>query len=170
VLHLDYLKSWLLAFLRSLKRSNDKLQFRVRTASTVDLLATEEDIERFAGELTGLCYQRDPGPAGPAAGAEPPEGELFVFSTPFDRGLPLFLAARPQTRMHVFRTGAVPARPAKEGAEQVPERTLFAPGVPLNDAFLPGLWAWRRERTLKAPPLGPAADAEEQAFVTRMLP
>jgi uncharacterized protein (DUF58 family) len=170
VLHLDYLKSWLLAFLRSLKRANDKLQFRVRTASTVELLATEEDIERFAGELAGLCYQRDPGPAAAAAGAEPPEGELFVFSTPFDRGLPLFLAARPQTRMHVFRTAAAPARPAKEGAEPIPERTLFAPGVPLNDAFLPGLWAWRRERSLKAPPLGPAAEAEEQAFVTRMLP
>jgi hypothetical protein len=170
VLHLDYLKSWLLAFLRSLKRTNEKLQFSVRTATTLDLLATEEDIERFAGELAGLCYQHDPGPAGSAAGAEPPEGEIFVFSTPFDRGLPLFLAARPQTRMHVFRTGFVRTGPPEGRSEPDAERTVFTPGVPLHDAFIPGLWALKRERALKAPPLGPACDAEEQAFAVRILP
>jgi uncharacterized protein (DUF58 family) len=174
VLHLDYLKSWLLAFLRSLKRSNDKLQFSVRTASTLDLLATEEDIERFAGELAGLFYQHDPGPAGSAVGAEPPGGELFVFSTPFDRGLAQFLSARPQTRMHLFRTATARARQPEQKPEHDPEpdaeRTLFTPGVPLHDAFLPGLWAFRRQRALKAPPLGSAIDAEEQSFSVRIFP
>jgi uncharacterized protein (DUF58 family) len=170
VLHLDYLKSWLLAFLRSLKRNNDKLQFSVRTAGTLDLLATEEDIERFAGELAGLFYQHDPGPAGSAAGAEPPGGELFVFSTPFDKGLPQFLSARAQTRMHLFRTGFLAARPPAGRSEPEADRTLFTPGVPLHDAFLPGLWAFRRERALKAPPLSAAFDAEEQSFSVRILP
>ena len=98
VLHLDYLKSWLLAFLRGLKSANERLQFRVRTASGSRLLATSEDIELFAEELAGLHYQSDPGPGTEEA------GELFVFSTPFDRGLPLYLAARPLARAQVFRT------------------------------------------------------------------
>ena len=103
VLHLDYLKSWLLAFLRGLKSANERLQFRVRTGAGSSLLATEEDIERFAVELSGLHYQSDPGPGVEEA------GELFVFSTPFDRGLPLFLAARPLARAQVFRTVRRPA-------------------------------------------------------------
>jgi uncharacterized protein (DUF58 family) len=61
VMHLDYLKSWLLAFLRGLKASNERLQFRVRTGAGPRLLATAEDIESFAEELSGLGYQSDPG-------------------------------------------------------------------------------------------------------------
>jgi len=155
VLHLDYLKSWLLAFLRGLKRANDRLQFRVRTAGGAQLLATEEDIERFALELAVLTYQRDPGPA------EPPESELFVFSTPFDRGLPLFLAAHPHTRARVFRTAL--------GGKEPQERPLFAPGADLADAFLPGAWAWRREHA-RAPSLGQVADLEETSLAVRVLP
>lgn len=156
VLHLDYLKSWLLAFLRSLKRSDERLQFRVRTGAENQVLAGEEDIERFAAELAELFYQTDPGPA------EPPESELFVFSTPFDRGLPHFLAAHPRTRAHVFRT-------ARGGGRNPQVRPLFPPGGALAEAFLPGPWVWRREPA-RATALGPVAVLEEVSLAVRVLP
>jgi len=146
VLHLDYLKSWLLAFLRSLKRSDQRLQFRVRTGAGSQVLAAEEDIARFAGELAELLSQPDPGPAEP----------------PVDRGLPHFLAAHPRTRAHVFRT-------ARGGGRDPQPRPLFPPGRPLADAFLPGPWAWRREPA-RAPALGPVADLEEVSLAVKVLP
>jgi uncharacterized protein (DUF58 family) len=176
VLHLDYLKSWLLAFLRGLKSANERLQFRVRTGASAQLLATEEDIERFAGELSGLHYQRDPGPGA----EEAPAGELFVFSTAFDRGLAPYLAARPLARARVFRTvrgratstGAPPgteARARKPGRKDTPvERALFPPE--LTEAFLPGFWALRRERAPVVPGLPHAAGLEETPLAVRMLP
>jgi uncharacterized protein (DUF58 family) len=180
VLHLDYLKSWLLAFLRGLKSSNERLQFRVRTGAGPRLLATEEDIDHFAVELAGLPYQSDPGPGTEEA------GELFVFSTAFDRGLPLFLAARPLARAQVFRTvrgrspAGMPARAAPAGASSGTEgpgrgsgraaapveRVLFPPE--LAEAFLPGPWALRRAR-VPAVPLQ-AAGQEEVALAVRMFP
>jgi uncharacterized protein (DUF58 family) len=178
VIHLDYLKSWLLAFLRGLKASNERLQFRVHTGAGSRLLATAEDIESFAEELAGLGYQSDPGPGSEEA------GELFVFSTSFDRGLPLFLAARPLARAQVFRTvrgrspAGMPARtqtgaaPAgsdgrRPGKTAVPvERVLFAPE--LVDAFLPGPWALRRVSPLAVPLR--AEGLEEVPLAVRMLP
>jgi hypothetical protein len=107
-----------------------------------------------------------------------------VFSTSFDRGLPLFLAARPLARAQVFRTvrgrspagmpartqtGSAPAgsdgrRPGKTAAPV--ERVLFAPE--LVDAFLPGPWALRRA----SPPAVPlrAEGLEEVPLAVRMLP
>jgi len=172
VLHLDYLKSWLLAFLRGLKSSNERLQFLVRTGAGSSLLATEEDIERFAVELAGLHYQSDPGPGIEEA------GELFVFSTPFDSGLPLFLAARPLARAQIFRTvrgraaseGASPGKEAagrRRGKTGAPvERVLFPPE--LSEAFLPGPWALRRGRVPTAPLR--AAGLEEAPLAVRMFP
>ncbi len=188
VLHLDYLKSWLLAFLRGLKAGNERLQFRVRTGAGIELLATQEDIERFAEQLSGLCYQSDPG-TGPEEA-----GELFVFSTPFDRGLPLFLASRPQARAQVFRTvrgqagaaapvaqagrpaGAQPDRDVgpradgrdgrRRGRGESVERVLFPPEP--GEAFLPGSWALRRGRVPAA--LRLAAEVEQAGLVVRMLP
>jgi uncharacterized protein (DUF58 family) len=198
VLHLDYLKSWLLAFLRGLKAANERLQFRVRTGAGSELLASAEDIEAFAEELCGLAYQSDPGP-----GTEE-IGELFVFSTPFDEGLPLFLAARPQARAQVFRTiwgraaptsgpvGAPAGAPAAvrpatlaaerpAGAEEASGRNGRRRGradrpvervlfpPEASDIFLPGAWALRRGRVPAAAAL-PAAAVEETALAVRLFP
>jgi len=108
-----------------------------------------------------------------------------VFSTAFDRGLPLFLAARPLARAQVFRTvrgrspAGMPARapaagPApgtegtgrKRGREAPVERVLFPPE--LAEAFLPGPWALRRAR-VPAVPLQ-VAGQEEVALAVRMFP
>jgi hypothetical protein len=153
----------------------------VRTGAGSRLLATAEDIESFAEELSGLRYQSDPGPGTEEA------GELFVFSTPFDRGLPLFLAARPLARAQVFRTvrgrspAGMPARTPAAGPGAAPagsdgrrlgnaatpvERVLFA--QELADAFLPGPWVLRRA----SPPAVPlrAEGLEEVPLAVRMLP
>jgi hypothetical protein len=169
VLHLDFLKSWLLAFLRGLKAGNERLQFRVRTGAGSELLTTMEEIERFAEQLAGLRYQGDPGPGAEEA------GELFVFSTPFDKGLPLYLAARPQARAQVFRTvrgqavsgagtalGAAAEEPGgRDGPQPDREVGLGAGGRP---ASLPGSAVGRRrgrgerpvERVLFLPELSEA--------------
>jgi len=47
-------------------------------------------------------------------------------------------------------------------------RTLF--GSELSDAFLPGLWAFRRERAPSSPSLPQAAGLEEVPLGVRILP
>jgi hypothetical protein len=161
IAHLNVLKSWLLTFLRRMKSDNPALQFRVHAGSSVALLATEEELERFAFELAGLCYQGE-GPGVMANEAPESGGEAFVFTTPFDRNLGRFLAsvASAPRRLYLFRT--VPAR----GAGQGQTMQLF-PG-PLD--FLPGPWVLRRERP-KPPVLGriPAASLEEEPISVRVF-
>jgi len=157
--HLNVLKSWLVSFLRRMKADHPEVQFRVQTASSVQLLAAEEDIDRFAWELAGELFAGE----GALPRAEPGDGELFVFSTPFDRGLSRFLAANLHTRVHLFRTAFAPPGTAE------PLRLL---ADPLED--LPGPWALRRERRARGGSPAPApvpqgGSLTEEAFAVRVF-
>lgn len=161
VAHLNVLKSWLLAFLRTVKQEHPEVQFRLVTAESAWLLESAEDIERFAGELAVLLFQREP------AGSliEPPEsaGELFVFSTPYDRALGHYLAAQSGARVCLFRT-----RRADPAAAKVPEPLrLLPPGT----GCLPGPWVLRRDEPPPTPPGAPggALRLEEEPLRVRLL-
>ncbi len=159
IMHLNVLKSWLMAFLRAMKREYPEMQFRVASGSGVWLLETDEDIERFSWELAGMYFRREAGAESPL----PPEEQLFVFSTAFDRGLPLFISSQAQARVFVFRT--VAARPGEE--ESADPVSLFQPAC----ACLPGAWILRRETAAKPPgiPLSLQSRLEEHALSVRVF-
>jgi hypothetical protein len=139
ILHLNVIKSWLMAFLRIMKQEHPEMQFRLTSASGSWLLQSDEDIERFGWELPGVYFQRDTG----SIFQSQPEEELFIFSTAFDRGLPAFLSSQAQARQYIFRTGV-----AEEGEERGGTPVVLFQG---GCACLPGSWVLRREPGLKAP-------------------
>jgi hypothetical protein len=159
IVHLNIIKSWLMAFLRIMKQEHPEMQFHLTSATGSWLLQNDEDIERFGWELPALFFQRDTG----SVFQGPPEEELFVFSTAFDRGLPAFLSAQAGARQYVFRTAVAEEEGQREGTTVV----MFQEGC----ACLPGSWVLRREPRLKAPRVSSPASGklEEEALSVRVL-
>ena len=159
VLHLNIMKSWLMAFLRVMKQEHPEMQFRITAANGGWLLQSDEEIERFGWELPGVFFQKEAG----SVIQTPPEEELFVFSTAFDRGLPAFLSSQPQARQYVFRTVTAGHGEDREGIPVA----LFQ-GAP---ACLPASWVLRREPRLEAPRVASPGfgKLEEQALSVRIL-
>jgi hypothetical protein len=160
VAHLNVLKSWLLAFLRTVKQEHPQMQFRLVSAESTWLLQSAEDIERFAAELSGLFFQREV--AGELLSAAESSGELFVFSTPYDRLLPAHLASQAGARVSLFRT---------RRAEQAPKSKPLAL-LQSGTGCLPGAWALRRDAAPAsagaAAPGGPLR-LEEEPLEVRLL-
>jgi len=159
IVHLNIIKSWLMAFLRIMKQEHPEMQFRLTSANSSWLLQNDEDIERFGWELPGLFFQRDTG----SLFQGPPEEELFVFSTAFDRKLPAFLSSQAQARQYIFRTGVAGQGEEREGTTVA----VFQVGC----ACLPGSWVLRREPKLKAPRVPPPSSGklEEEPLSVRVL-
>ncbi len=153
VVHIDFLKSWLLTFLRRQKRDNPRYTFRVLTGRGVFELETEDDIERFGQDLALLHGQGDPtSDAGREDG-----GEVYIFSTPFDAMLPQALAFYRKAQVWLCRTvtaaaggpaGSPAGRPAGAPAGGLePIRVPFAAWILGGRAPLfPGLWVLARRR------------------------
>jgi hypothetical protein len=159
IVHLNVIKSWLMAFLRVMKQEHPEMQFRLTTAGGSWLLRNDEDIERFGWELPAVFYQRDTG----TIFQGPPEEELFVFSTAFDRGLPAFLSSQAQARQYIFRTV-----PEEEGEEADRTPLILLQGA---CACVPGSWVLRREARFKAPRVSSPTfgKLEEQPLSVRVL-
>ena len=145
VLHLDFIKSWLLTFLRVVKQRHPEFIFVVDTGGETHRLATPEEIEGFARQLAELHLTAEP----PAAGAAPAR-ELFIFSTAFDEDLPRFVERSGAHYVNLFRS--VPAEAAEDGAH--------AYRMSLSEAPLPtcagGRWLLARERRMRDLPAAEA--------------
>ncbi len=140
VVHIDFLKSWLLTFLRRQKRDNPKYRFRVLTGRGVFELDSEDDIEGFGQDLALMSGQGDPGSD---AGRED-GGEVFVFSTPFDRMLPQALAFYRKAEVWLCRTVTAEAGAAGTAAAvQVPFGAWVLGG---RSPLFPGRWVLARRR------------------------
>ena len=159
IMHLNIIKSWLMAFLRTMKQEHSEMHFQITYGAGNWLLQSDEDIERFGWELSGVFFQREAG----AVFQTPAEEEFFVFSTAFDRGLPAFLSSQAQARQYVFRTTTAEAGEDGESTAVV----LFQPGC----ACLPGSWVLRKEPGLEAPrvPSPTLGRLEEEALSVRVL-
>ena len=107
VAHLNHLKSWLFLFLKSIKHDRPEYQFRVTIGDDVFHLESEEDVEAFGLELSGRFFQNPPPDRGVDAAAQL-TGEAFIFTTPYDDSLPVFLRALSGSNAYIFRT-AVPS-------------------------------------------------------------
>ncbi len=144
VVHLDFLKSWLLTFLRRQKRDNPKYAFRVLTGRGVFELDSEDDIERFGQDLALIRGQGDPGSdAGRDDG-----GEVFVFSTPFDRYLPQALSFYRKAQVWLCRTVTPEGRDGAKDAVQVPFGAWVLGG---RSPLFPGPWVLLRRRERSGP-------------------
>ena len=193
IVHLDYLKSWLITFLRRQKRDNPRFRFRVITGVAVHELAEEGDVERFGQELAVLFMQPDPGvDTGREDG-----GEVFLFSTPFDTTVGRALAFYRRARVRLYRTvdgsiaaptpSALRAAPAAQRAAPAALRAASSalraassaqPDVRVKFGtwllggkmpMLPGGWVFRRSRRKPAAAGAPPADLQEAPLRVALL-
>jgi len=166
--HLNYVKSWFLLFLKVLKKQRSELQFRVVVGGLVRELESEEDIAKFAEELSGVFFEPPPVPGGwfvPGAGASGAQstGDFFVFSTPYDETLAADLSLMTMGRVHLFRTGF--AEKASDGKADASVR-LFPDWAHL---LYPSGWFLRRDRPRKAPSLTVSGRTEEAALEVKLV-
>jgi uncharacterized protein (DUF58 family) len=145
IAHLSQLKSLLLSFLREVKREHPEYQFLVHTGAGHRRLETDEQIDRFSQELSGLFFEPDQS----LNQIDPNVNELFVFTTPYDKNIGRVAAQYPRASMRIFRTAAL-----QEGDEGASTLTLF--GIPGRGPF-PGTWILFRDRKLPNPSIGVAS-------------
>ncbi|MDR0998803.1 MAG: DUF58 domain-containing protein [Treponema sp.] len=155
---LDRAKARLSQFLRSVKEEQAAYIFRVRAAQGVWDIADQDELEACLDELAGLPFsppQNDDAGSSLAGSPSGPLGELYVFSTACDAGLPAFLLAR-QT-LPVFLFLAKPAVPGvkTEDIENLSLRDFTARG------FVPSpLWLFPRPGRVLNPPRIPGGKTE----------
>jgi hypothetical protein len=145
IAHLNYIKSWLLLFLKTVKQAHPEYQFRILTGSESFQLETEEDIDQFSLDLSSVFYR----PSLPEYGGElaaQVSGEAFVFSTPYDESLPAFLGGLSGSRVYMFRTVAPEAK-RRDSTKKISLLTSA------SSALLAGPWIFARDRRLKNPNL-----------------
>lgn len=139
ILHLNYLKSWVLSFIRAVQRDHPNYRFHVETGHEVLMIESPEDTDHLAAVLASLTYRSEQ-----QRTEEIVSQEHFVFTTQFDPGLAGYTARHKHLRMHIFRTAG--------GSKNV--RTVrFIPDWKLT--CLPGLWMFRRK-----PRTGPGPQIE----------
>jgi hypothetical protein len=97
---LDRAKARLSRFLRSLKDEQSAYIFHVRSAQGNWEIEDQDDVDAFLEELSGLPFS----PPKNEANLSPSLGELYVFSTACDIGLPGFLLAIHPRPVSLFLT------------------------------------------------------------------
>lgn len=138
LVHLDFLKGWVLTFMHQVKRLHDEYQFRLVTAAGEHILETTGDIEEISPVVGTLHWVPEP----PALFHDPNDRLVVVFTTPYDRDLSRFLQNRPQVEAHLFCTEAAgAASPAGQ-----PEVQTVDVGYALLPGALPTRWIPLRDK------------------------
>jgi hypothetical protein len=176
LVHLNVVKSWLLFFLRKMKQDDPRVSFLVGSGRGIVRLETEEDIDRFSVELGGLHFQDENEVTHPRMEDHPDlpgdaeSGRLFVFSTPYDRGLQRRLHASRSMRVRVFMTRAGAGAAGGDGSGG--GNGFGGAGVRLFTSAgtmpLPGWWVFRRDRHMTAP--AGDRDGERTVFDKKNIP
>ena len=138
LLHLNFSKSWLLAFMSQVKRDFPEFRFRVVTALEVILVESESDVLDFANRLATIQFVR-----GGTLAQTAPSSEKFVFTTPYDKGLVATFQAG--VIYNVFRTASGASTDAGPGSGKpaIARRVRF---LPLEHRVpFPGWWIFRRD-------------------------
>jgi hypothetical protein len=136
IMHLNQAKSLLLHFMGRVKQEHPEYQFIVKSGRGTCRLATDEDIERFGLELSGIFYETEP----PIA-IDPTLNEVFIFTTVYDENLQGILAQYRQVRVRVFTTAA-----ALEGDDVTRTVRLFPSPASIH---MPGPWVLFRDWNLR---------------------
>ena len=154
ILHLNYLKSWFLSFLRVVHRDHPDYRFRVRTPLGSQILETGDDLDRFSRELALLQYflpgQETGDPDAPRT------GERFVFTTAYDSRLNSFVQEHSAERLNIFGTVRGPGREVR-----------FLPDWDLS--CLPGFWMFRRQKAAATLPAPAGGNLVEEKLRLRLV-
>lgn len=100
IVHLNYLKSWLLSFLWKIQKEHPQNSFQVFTSDDIFLLENEDDLNDFSKKLGKIQFVQSHS----FEHAISPSMEKFIFTTMFDPGLALSLSGHRNITCHVFRT------------------------------------------------------------------
>lgn len=151
LLHLNYMKSWALSFLRAVKQNHPEYRFQVLAGPEVHLIEDEDDLRQFSRHLAALEYSSES-----AGMTEPsPASERFVFSTAFDSGLSAYLRRHPSA-IWLFCTSKGSGR-----------KVSFWPSPDLS--ALPGPWIFRREKAATSAPAPLHGKLIEEKLALRIL-
>lgn len=153
VAHLNYIKSWLLLFLKTVKQAHSEYQFNVIMGSENTMLETEEDIDQFGLDLSSVFFRHSVSEYGAELAAQV-SGDAFVFTTPYDETMTAFLSGLSGSRVYIFRTTA----PGPKSAD-APKKILLFDGA--SSVLIAGLWIFIKDRRLKNPNL----PAEHKSFL-----
>jgi hypothetical protein len=124
---LDRAKARLARFLRSVREDQPSYVFRVRAAQGEWDIGDQEELEAFLEELAALPFspsRQEGSEAAPEA-----KGELYVFSTACDAGLPAFLVARQSRPVFLFFTRPGASGIPTEEVETINLRDFTAKGI-----------------------------------------
>jgi hypothetical protein len=135
---LDRSKARLTKFLRTVREEQASYVIRVRAACGAWEIEDEDELDAFLEELAGLPFS-PPLNEDTASAVTENAGELYVFSTACDAGLPAFLLARQAMPVFVFltRPAGKRSRP-KEEVERLSVRDFAAKGfVPAPRWLIP---------------------------------
>ena len=152
---LDRAKSRLSQFLRSLKEEQASYIFHVHTAGGSREIEDQDDLEAFLEELAGFSFSPPQNEAAVLQGA----GELYVFSTACDFGLPGFILACNPRPVSLFMI-----QPPMQNKEKEIE-TLRKREFPASGCFPPPRWFVRG----KVKPLGAHANRVEIIYAEAKL-
>ncbi len=97
ILQLNYLKSWILSFLRVMKKEHPNYKFHIFTGKENLILEEEKEIESFAEVLAELNYIKEGRPI-----EIPYTTERFIFTTGFDKNLNSYLNSI-NSKVYLFR-------------------------------------------------------------------
>jgi hypothetical protein len=132
---LDRAKARLTQFLRAVRDEQASYIIQVRSAQHCWEIEDEEGLEAFLEELAGISFSpprnEDAGSVIAEASAKAtagPLGELYVFSTACDAGLPAFLLARQTMPVFIFHTRPAAAETPAEEVERLLVRDFPANG------------------------------------------
>jgi hypothetical protein len=145
VIHLNFLKSWVLAFMRAVKQEHPEFQFRVTTGRGAADVESEEQMNLLAQEVSGLFFQAP-------VDLKQAAGPLFIFTTPFDRRL----VSQPgdfQAATMIFRTATPSGKQLSSGKPHV-RRSRIALARFFSSTFLPGRWIAARSGSMTNPRFG----------------
>lgn len=144
VAHLNYLKSWMISFLHSVKKRYPDFRFRVISSSGSELLETHDEIHKYSAHIAPLMFVS---PGSFPGEEEGQDSERFIFTTMFDPSISALAgSANPGVRFHVFRTN----RSTEKDARRV---RLFRDQAGYRT--MPGFWIFRKEK-VQAPAISPS--------------
>jgi len=98
LLHLNYVKSWMLSFLAAIQARHPEYRFHVRAGAYEQFVEDAQDLDVLNQALSTIHFQ------GEKQTGERVQDELFIFSTAFDAALPAYVASRSLAKTHLFRT------------------------------------------------------------------